>query len=81
MSRPGNCWLCGIDPSSGWTQVDYRVWCDRCLALALSFFSAIVNTGALPLVMSVLGTLDAHLANEIQRAVSAAQKRRGKEGL
>lgn len=43
MSRPGDCWLCGVDPSNGWTYLHRRVWCDTCLDGGLSLAAAVIQ--------------------------------------
>lgn len=76
MSRPGYCWRCGIDPVEWWMKVDERVWCNRCLDIALSLFAALLNVNALPNVLELLRTMDeGHLANEIARALAPGGKR------
>lgn len=78
MSRPGNCWLCGVDPSAWWlhqahadTQDERRVWCQRCHDLALSFFAAIVNTGDMQTVVMVL---ESHVARDVVRQIEISQR-------
>ena len=43
MSRPGNCWLCGVDPSNGWTYRHGRQWCNGCLDGALSLAAVVIQ--------------------------------------
>lgn len=70
MSRPANCWNCGVDPSDWWLQdVGGHVWCSSCHSDALALVAALVNTDRLVHVVLLVGASDPHLGREIERTL------------
>jgi hypothetical protein len=62
------CWRCDADPGS-WMRIHGRVWCDDCLAVALSTF-VVLTEFKVPLLGDFLKLVaDEHVANEVMRAL------------
>lgn len=68
MSRPGNCWRCGVDPSDWWVKIGELVWCSTCLDFAAALARVVAQFDLFPMIAETLRARDeGHLANEIER--------------
>ena len=70
MSRPGDCWRCGIDPIDWWMLVDDRVWCARCHSIALALAAVIMNFPQ-GIATCLRAVTDEGTANDVERVLLA----------
>lgn len=71
MSPPGYCWRCGTNPTAEWFCFDDRVWCPKCLSVALSLAAVIMNFPD-GIAACLAGNASEGVANEVERILAAA---------